>query len=79
MHFSQRRSPRGRPWPWPRRSSPWPRSLKSLKIALSSARGQPVLKRAFNPNFEKLQENLKKYVYQHDPIAILATHPVKKV
>ena len=28
------------PWPWPRRSSPWPRSLKSSKIALSSARGQ---------------------------------------
>ena len=28
--------------PWPRRSSPWPgpRSLKSSKIALSSARGQ---------------------------------------
>ena len=42
----QRWSPRGRPWlqgvlddtfssPWP-----WPRSLKSSKIALSSARGQ---------------------------------------
>ena len=28
------------PWPWPRRSSPWPRGLKSLKIGLSSARGQ---------------------------------------
>ena len=29
-------------WPWPQRSSPWPepRSLKSSKIALSSARGQ---------------------------------------
>ena len=38
-----------------------------------------VLKRAFNPNFEKLRKNLRKYVYQHDPIAILATHPVKKV
>ena len=37
------------------------------------------LKRAFNPNFEKLRKNLKKYGYQHDPIAILATHPVKKV
>ena len=38
-----------------------------------------MFKRAFNPNFEKLRKNLKKYVYQHDPIAILATHPVKKV
>ena len=28
------------PWPWPRRSSPWPRGLKSSKIGLSSARGQ---------------------------------------
>ena len=28
------------PWSWPRRSSPWPRSLKSSKISLSSARGQ---------------------------------------
>ena len=37
------------------------------------------LKRAFNPNFEKLQKNPKKYVCQHDPIAILANHPVKKV
>ena len=36
-------------------------------------------KRAFNPNFEKLQKNLKKYVYQHNPIAILTNHPVKKV
>ena len=31
--------------PWPRSSSPWPwpRSLRSLKIALSSARGQHYL------------------------------------
>ena len=30
------------PWSWPRKSSPWPwpQSLKSSKIALSSARGQ---------------------------------------
>ena len=28
------------PWLWPRRSSPWPRGLKSSKIGLSSARGQ---------------------------------------
>ena len=28
------------PWPWPRRSDPWPRSLKSSKIVLSSVRGQ---------------------------------------
>ena len=28
------------PWPWPRRSSPRPWSLRSSKIALSSARGQ---------------------------------------
>ena len=27
-------------WLWPRRSSPWPWSFKSSKIALSSARGQ---------------------------------------
>ena len=27
------------PWPWLRRSSPWPQSLKSSKIALSSAWG----------------------------------------
>ena len=37
------------------------------------------IKRAFNQDFENLRKNLKKYVYQHDPIAILATHPVKKV
>ena len=37
------------------------------------------VKRAFKPSFEKLQKNLKKYVYQHDSIAILANHPVKKV
>ena len=35
-------------------------------------------KRAFNPNFEKLRKNLKKYVYQHDSFAILATHWGKK-
>ena len=36
------------------------------------------LKRVFNPNFEKLRKKtLKKYVCQHDFIAILATHPVK--
>ena len=28
------------PWAWPRSSSPWPRGLKSSKIALFSARGQ---------------------------------------
>ena len=38
-----------------------------------------LFKRALNQHFEKLRKNLKKYVYQHDPIAILATHPVKKV
>ena len=37
------------------------------------------IKRAFNPNFEKLQKNHKKHVYQHDPIVILPTHPMKKV
>ena len=34
-------------------------------------------KQPYNPNFEKLRKNHQKYVYQHDPIAILATHQVK--
>ena len=36
-------------------------------------------KRAFNPIFEERRKNLKKQVYQHEPIAILATHQVKNV
>ena len=36
-------------------------------------------KREFNPNFEKLRKNLKKYVYQHDPVVILATYQIKKL
>ena len=37
------------------------------------------VKRAFNLNVEKLRKNHKKYVCQHEPVAILATHQVKKV
>ena len=48
-------------------------AMTSSKICLLA------LKRTFNPNFEKLRKNLTKFVYHHDPIAILATHQVKKV
>ena len=37
------------------------------------------VKNAFNSNFETWEKIFKKYVYQHDPIAILASHQVKKV
>ena len=35
-------------------------------------------KRAFNPIFEKRRKNLKKYVNQHEPIAIPPIRQVKK-
>ena len=37
------------------------------------------LKRAFNPIFENRRKNLEKLVYLHEPIAIRATHQIKKV
>ena len=36
-------------------------------------------KKGIRPEFWKIAKKFKKYVYQHDPIAILANHPVKKV
>ena len=54
------------------------KSFCKLTLPLNK-RFERCFKRAFNPNFEQLRKNHKKYVYQHDPTAILATHQVKKV
>ena len=75
---------RGCPWPWIcfvflASSHCDLDSTSECYHNLSDRNKLRYVKRAFNPNFEKLRKILKKYVYQHEPIAILATHQVKKV
>ena len=57
----------------------WLNPFNTREIVRTKQKDSNFFKRAFYLNFEKLRKNLQKYVYQHDPIAILVIHPHKKV